>query len=319
MADAPVGWERLSSAFDLVISLPTGERASFMATTYGSDAAFRAELESLVAAHDGATAFLDELHAEIIQPALAHDDQLDARVANVDADTRADGVAPGDRIRHFVVHERIGSGGAGIVYRGRDTLLERDVAIKVLAPTVSQDPVARARLVREAQAASRLDDPHVCAIHAIESTADGGLCIVMAFCAGGTLRERLRRGVIPIDDVMTIATHLARGLASAHQAGIVHGDIKPANVGFGEGDMGRLAGPGSLAHCHISHRSCGAAHRAVCTPMSGRSASRSSKWWSVDGRSPGLIPTRSRRQFCPNRCPRSCGPMGRCRRQPSAI
>ncbi len=239
----------MSSAFELVISLPTSQRASYLATTYGSDAAFRAELESLVAAHDGATAFLDELHADIIQPALAHDDLRDTQSPDHDA-PRTDVVAPGDRIRHFVVHERIGSGGAGIVYRGRDTLLERDVAIKVLAPSVSGDAVARARLVREAQAASRLDDPHVCAIYAIESTADGALCIVMAFCAGGTLRDRLRSGLLTLDDVMTIANHLARGLASAHHAGIVHGDIKPANVGFGEGDVARLLDFGVAVHEH---------------------------------------------------------------------
>ena len=248
-AERQVGWERLSTAFDLVISLPTSDRASFMATTFGSDAAFHAELESLVAAHDGATAFLDDLHVEVIQPALAHDDRQNEQ-PTADGDQRNAGLATGDRVRHFLVHERIGSCGAGIVYRGRDTILERDVAIKVLAPTVSQDPVARARLVREAQAASRLDDPHVCAIHAIESTADGGLCIVMAFCVGGTLRDRLRRGLLPLEQVETIAGHLARGMASAHHAGIVHGDIKPANVGFGEGDVARLLDFGVAIHEH---------------------------------------------------------------------
>lgn len=240
-------WDRISTLFDMVLSLPSHKRAAFIEDSCGTDAGLRSELESLVAAHDGAPAFLDRLYADVVRPALGAGD----------GDVTVDGAvgaaaesATGMRIRHFVVHERIGSGGAGVVYRGRDTLLERDVAIKFLAPSVSADPAARARLVREAQAASRLENPHVCVIHAVESTVDGGLCIVMAFCAGGTLRDRIRRGQIPTDELNLIALHVARGLASAHAAGIVHGDIKPANVGFGEGDVARLLDFGVAAHAH---------------------------------------------------------------------
>ena len=231
-------WDRLSTLFDLVVSRPSGERASFLEETCGTDAGLRRELESLIAAHDGASAFLDALYTDVVQTALA------------DGEPTATADQSGMRIRHFTVHERLGSGGAGVVFRGRDTLLARDVAIKFLAPSVSTDPAARARLIREAQAASRLENPHVCAIHAVEPTADGGLCIVMAFCAGGTLRDRIRSGPIPAPDLGVIALHLARGLACAHQAGIVHGDIKPANVGFGEGDVARLLDFGVAIHAH---------------------------------------------------------------------
>lgn len=243
-------WDRVSAAFEVAMSLSPLERQAWLDTTYGGDTALRTELESLIAAHAGAHAFLHEFHAGVVDPALTR----------AVADTRPDDAAqtigtllpvrPGDRIRHFTVHERLGSGGAGVVYRGRDTLLDRDVAIKFLAPRLGGDPAARARLVREAQAASRLDDPNVCAIHAVENTDDGGLCIVMAFCAGGTLRDRLRRGPLPPASAAVIARHLARGLASAHAAGIVHGDIKPANVGFGDGDVARLLDFGVAVHAH---------------------------------------------------------------------
>jgi len=243
-------WDRLSTLFEMALSLPSNERQTFIDVTCGTDPALRSELTSLVAAHEGAPAFLGGLYADVVHPALAQG-ELPAEPE------RADGVAPpplsvapGDRIRHFLVHERLGSGGAGVVYRGRDTLLARDVAMKFLAPSLSRDSAARARLVREAQAASRLEDPHVCAIYAVESTDDGGLCIVMAYCAGGTLRDRLRRGPLPLADIGKVAQHLARGLACAHHAGIVHGDIKPANVGFGEGDMARLLDFGVAVHAH---------------------------------------------------------------------
>ena len=153
-------WDRISTLFEMVLSLPSGERATFIDVTCGADTELRSELESLVAAHDGAPAFLDGLYTDVVRPALAQGEP------HAEPDIAADGappppVAPGDRIRHFMVRERLGSGGTGVVYRGRDTLLARDVAIKFLAPSLSRDPAARARLVREAQAASRLEDPHV--------------------------------------------------------------------------------------------------------------------------------------------------------------
>ncbi len=243
-------WDRISTLFEMVLTLPSEERATFIDVTCGTDLELRSEIESLVAAHVGAPAFLDGLYADVVHPALAQVESPANPDSTGDAAAPPLSVAPGDRIRHFVVHESLGSGGAGVVYRGRDTLLARDVAIKFLAPSLSHDPAARARLVREAQAASRLDDPHVCPIYAVESTADGGLCIVMAYCAGGTLRERLRRGVIAMPEISTVAQHLARGLACAHLAGIVHGDIKPANVGFGEGDVARLLDFGVAVHAH---------------------------------------------------------------------
>ena len=241
-------WNRLGTLFEAVLSLPSGERAAFLEATCGSDPALRSEIESLVAAHDGAPEFLDAFRAEVIQPVLG----TVSPVARDDApaDLSQAGSGEGSRIRHFTVHEQLGRGGAGVVHRGRDTLLARDVAMKFLSPELHRDTVARDRLVREAQAASRLEDPNVCAIHAIETTVDGGLCIVMAYCAGGTLRDALKREALPTSDLRPIAVQLARGLATAHREGIVHGDIKPANIGFAEGGVVRLLDFGIAGPAH---------------------------------------------------------------------
>ena len=243
-------WDRISGLFEAVLSLPSQERAAFLDQSCGTNTPLRSELESLVAAYNGAPGFLEAFYADVIHPALAHADVVPEPDASRSAAAARDVIAQGSRIRHFTVHERLGSGGAGVVYRGRDTMLERDVAMKFLAPSLGADADARARLIREAQAASRLEHPNVCAIHAVEATADGGLCIVMAYCAGGTLRDRLRSGAIPSAEINAIALDLAKGLASAHRAGIVHGDIKPANVGFGEGDVARLLDFGVSVYAH---------------------------------------------------------------------
>ncbi len=233
-------WERISTLFEAVLSLPSHQRAAFLDETCGSDEFLRRELQSLVTAQEGAPEFLEAFYADVIHPALSRDDPRPSATDAAAELSAAVHIEPGDRIRHFTVLERLGQGGSGVVYRGRDTMLERDVAMKFLAPSLSQDAAARARLIREAQAASGLEDPNVCAIYAVETTVDGGVCIVMGYCAGGTLRERLKRGSLSATEIDVIALHLARGLASAHRAGIVHGDIKPANVGFGDGGVARL-------------------------------------------------------------------------------
>ncbi|MCU0647326.1 MAG: protein kinase [Gemmatimonadaceae bacterium] len=243
-------WDRLSGIFAVITSMPERDRAAYLAQECGTDRALRDEVESLMAAHDGASGFLDALYANVVHPALAQAEVADSAQEAAAPSADIASVEPGQRIRHFVVHERLGSGGTGVVHRGVDTLLARDVAIKFLSAEFSQDPVARARLVREARAASQLDDPHVCAIHAVESTPDGGLCVVMAYCGGGTLRDRLRQGAVPDADIVPIMQQLARGLACAHRAGIVHGDIKPANVGFAEQGVVRLLDFGVAVHVH---------------------------------------------------------------------
>ncbi len=95
---------------------------------------------------------------------------------------------------------------------------------------MTRDETAEQRFLQEAQAASALDHPNICTIHEINETDDGQLYLVMAYYEGETLKERIERGALPLNDAIDIATQVGRGLAEAHGAGIVHRDIKPANL-----------------------------------------------------------------------------------------
>ena len=118
----------------------------------------------------------------------------------------------------------------GVVYTARDTRLGRLVALKFLPPQWSHDESAKQRFIREAQAASATHHPNICTIHDIASTADGQLFIVMAHYDGETLKQKLTRGALAVDDALGIAAQVAEGLAKAHAQGVVHRDIKPGNL-----------------------------------------------------------------------------------------
>ena len=104
------------------------------------------------------------------------------------------------------------------------------VAIKVLPPDLTRDDTAKRRFLQEAKAASALDHPNVCTIHKINETADGQLYLVMAYYERETLKQRIERGPLGLDDAVDIETQVGRGLAEAHGAGIVHRDIKPRPI-----------------------------------------------------------------------------------------
>ena len=139
-------------------------------------------------------------------------------------------LSSGDRLLHYRLVRKIGEGGMGVVYEAEDDRLKRTVAIKFLLPSISEDAEARERFLREAQAASAMDHPNLCTVHAVEETPDGALLLVMAFYRGQPLTEVLRQGPVDLIRFRSIGTQLATGLHAAHLAGIVHRDIKPANI-----------------------------------------------------------------------------------------
>jgi serine/threonine protein kinase len=136
----------------------------------------------------------------------------------------------GTTISHYRIVEQLGGGGMGVVYKAEDLRLGRTVALKFLAPQLSQDADAVTRFKNEARAASALDHPGICTIHSIEEAPDGRLFIAMAFCDGETLKRRLESGPLPLADALRIARQSADALSQAHARGIVHRDIKPANL-----------------------------------------------------------------------------------------
>ncbi len=123
----------------------------------------------------------------------------------------------------------MGAGGMGVVYRALDTRLGRHVALKFLPESTRLDATARGRLLAEAQAAARIDHPNIGVIHAIED-ADDRPFIVMALYEGESLRDRIDRSPMSLAEVSEVALQVARGLARAHESGVVHRDVKPANL-----------------------------------------------------------------------------------------
>ncbi|HEY7214762.1 MAG TPA: protein kinase, partial [Thermoanaerobaculia bacterium] len=137
--------------------------------------------------------------------------------------------SPGTRLGSYEIIAPLGSGGMGEVYRGRDSRLNRDVAVKVLAHRLTGNPEALARFKREAQAVAALSHPNVLALFDY-GESDGTVFAVMELLDGETLRARLTSGPLPQRKAVEYAVQIARGLAAAHERGIVHRDLKPENV-----------------------------------------------------------------------------------------
>ncbi len=135
----------------------------------------------------------------------------------------------GETILHYKILEKLGEGGMGVVYLAEDTKLKRKVAIKFLPKNISADAEERRRFEIEAQAAAALNHPNITTIHAIEESGES-IFIVMEFIDGEELRHKVKPGPLPLDETINIAIQIAEGLAAAHKNGIVHRDIKSANI-----------------------------------------------------------------------------------------
>jgi serine/threonine protein kinase/tetratricopeptide (TPR) repeat protein len=138
-------------------------------------------------------------------------------------------LTPGDRLGPYEIVEPLGAGGMGEVYRARDTRLGRTVAIKILTAEFSADEAQRLRFEREARIISHLNHPHICVLHDV-GNQDGMEFLVMECVEGQTLAQRLGRGPLSIEQVLKYGAQIADALAAAHAQGVVHRDVKPANI-----------------------------------------------------------------------------------------
>jgi len=136
----------------------------------------------------------------------------------------------GKTITHYKILEKLGEGGMGVVYKAEDTKLDRFVALKFLPPHLSQAEEEKKRFIHEAKAASGLQHNNICTIHEINETEDNQMYIVMECYEGESLKEKIERGPLPVDEALDIVIQIARGLEKAHAKEIVHRDIKPANI-----------------------------------------------------------------------------------------
>src|SRR5215211_6243288 len=175
-------WRRLEELLAATLELPADARSDVLDRECEGDAALRAELDSLLAAHDK-TGILDE-------PILLWSGQA--------ADPTGADLPPGAIVAHYEIQEQLGSGGMGVVYRARDLRLERTVALKFVAPALSADARAKRRFLKEARAAGALEHVNVCTIYDIGETEKGQLFIAMAFVEGESLRRSIERGPLAV-------------------------------------------------------------------------------------------------------------------------
>jgi eukaryotic-like serine/threonine-protein kinase len=211
--------EVIGRLLEEALALPQADRERFLDHACGSDGLLRHELTSLVAAHPDALRFFDDLASAAIRPAL-----------HALGGGPPEDIQPGRTVSHYRIIEKVGAGGMGVVFRAHDEKLGRFLALKFLPPHLIADPGARERFLTEARSASALDHPNIAVVHGIDTTDTGRLFIVMPYYEGETLELRCARGPLPPAEALEIARQIASALAAAHSRGIVHRDVKPANV-----------------------------------------------------------------------------------------
>ncbi len=136
----------------------------------------------------------------------------------------------GEKFSHYKIIDKLGIGGMGEIFKAEDIKLKRTVALKFLQSSFSIDSEAKKRFIIEAQSASALDHPNICTIHEIGETVDGQLFISMPCYEGETLREKINRGALNIEEALDITLQICEGLKKAHKNKIIHRDIKPSNI-----------------------------------------------------------------------------------------
>jgi WD40 repeat protein len=215
------------------------ERSEYLAAACGPDTAMRQRVEALLRSHEQAGDFLGETAPERLAAELATPESAGNTAGEPPATDSAeplDFLEPSanpealGRLGHYEILEAIGRGGMGIVLRAVDERLNRTVAIKVLAPPLAASGTSRKRFTREAHAAAAVRDEHVVGIYAVEE-ANGLPYLVMEYVAGQSLQQRLdRTGPLVLAEVLRVGMQTAAGLAAAHAQGLIHRDVKPANI-----------------------------------------------------------------------------------------
>ena len=205
--------DRAYGLFAKALTWPEGERAERLDAVCGDDDGLKERVWALIAGV-GRPGVFDGLIAQM--------EQQTTPSSKMDVPARI--------IDKYEIRDALGSGGMGVVYRAFDTRLRREVALKFLREDLTADPDAKARLLVEAQAVASLEHPNICTIYEVGETAEGLLYLAMPCYEGETLRAKLERGPLPLADAVGYVGQVAVGLQRAHAAGIVHRDVKPANI-----------------------------------------------------------------------------------------
>ena len=214
-------WQKVDRLFIEALQLPAEARAAILSRECGTDEQLQREVLSLLTASESSGTFLE-------RPAL---EQL-ARAMTADGWS----LRQGERLGTYTVRDLLGAGAVGEVWRATDERLNRDVAIKLLLPHLSNDPQRARRFAEEARTAGSLNHPNILSVYDVGEHA-GVPFIVSEYVDGESLRRRLKRGPLSIEMAAAVALQIARGLSAAHARGIIHCDLKPDNV-FIRGDGG---------------------------------------------------------------------------------
>jgi eukaryotic-like serine/threonine-protein kinase len=208
-------WLQIERLYHLALEREAGSRAAFLAEACGSDEALRQEVESLLAAGDGADTFLETPAVQVEAKARARDE--------------AQWNMAGKTVSHYRMIEQIGAGGMGVVYLARDETLDRQVALKFLPPGSLVEGSSRKRFHKEALALAKLSHPNIETIYEFDSQ-DGVDFLVTEYVAGVTLADRIANGPLTESELLDIAIQIASALEEAAANGLVHLDLKPRNM-----------------------------------------------------------------------------------------
>lgn len=215
-------WARLSSLFNELVSLDSAQRTERLSQIGAAEPRLKTAVESLLAADASADKRLAKFEFGVSD--LLRDSASSSSLRNADPLRLI-----GRTISHFQVLDHVASGGMGVVYRATDIRLDRIVALKFPLPHYQLDPAVKERFLREARAAGSLEHVNLCTVFEAGESEEG-VFLAMPLYPGETLKNRLTRGPLPFEDALGIAEQVAAGLACAHEAGVVHRDLKPGNV-----------------------------------------------------------------------------------------
>jgi serine/threonine protein kinase len=209
----PENWKKVKEIFQDALEIESGKRAAFLSDACDGDTEVRREVESMLKAQDPEASFLEKPVMKIF----------------ADKAERENGAKVGETLGQYKLVSLIGVGGMGEVYRARDVALQRDVAIKILPASISNDADRLRRFEQEARSLGQLNHPNILAIYAV-GQENGAPFVVSELLEGETLREKLNEARLVPRKALDYARQIARGLAAAHEKAIVHRDLKPENL-----------------------------------------------------------------------------------------
>jgi serine/threonine protein kinase/Tol biopolymer transport system component len=215
----PDTWRQIGAVLDRLSAIDGPVTPDALADACHAEGVAPHEVAPFLSAERESSAFSEQLDPSVLNDALR--DFADAPAAPL---------AAGDRLGPYEIVSFVGSGGMGEVYKARDTRLGRTVALKRLHSHLAARPDGRARFEREARAISGLNHPHICTLYDVVEQDASTSYLVMELVEGETLAARMRRGALPIPEVLDHAAQIADALDATHRQGIVHHDLKPANV-----------------------------------------------------------------------------------------